>query len=138
MRFNLRYWAKQAGIGLVVVLVIALAGHLNYAQFRLMPGMSVADWYFVVCWLCFPFAKWAIVEDNREVTAPTIRHHKKRRASETTASVYEKAHQRQQKQLKAAPKTALSWYWLFGVDVMLGFLAPVILGGWAFYSLRHN
>jgi len=138
MKLTIQYWAKQAAIGLLVTGVIALLGHLNYAQFRLVPGMTVADWYFVACWLCFPFAKWSILEDNRQVEAPTVHRRKKHRAADDTASVYERMQQPKTEHVKAAPKTALKWYWLLGIDIMLGFLAPVILGGFITYSLRHN
>lgn len=138
MKLTLQYWAKQAGLGLVVTGLIALLGHLNYAQFRLVGGMTVADWYFVACWLCFPFAKWVLLEDNRQVSAPTVHRRKKRRAADATASVYERADRRATEHVKAAPKTPLKWYWLLGVDILLGFLAPVILGGFVTYSLKHN
>ncbi|WCJ47852.1 hypothetical protein OE230_02770 [Levilactobacillus brevis] len=47
MKITWQYWLKQAGIGLVVVLVIAGLGHLNYTQWRLLPGWTMADWWFV-------------------------------------------------------------------------------------------
>ena len=137
MRLTFKYWAREAGIGLLFTAVIALLGHFNYTQLRLMPGMTVADWYFVANWLCFPFAKWAILEDHRQVDAPTIHRRRKHRAADDTASVYEKAHQRSTK-LQAAPKTALAWYWRLAVDLLLAFIAPVVLGGFLTYLLRHN
>lgn len=140
MKLTRHYWIRQAGIGLLVVGVLALLGHFNYAQFRLTPGFSLADWYFLASWLCFPFAKWAILEDNRQVSAPTVPHRKKRRerAAEQTASVYEKAHKRATNRAQAAPKTPLKWYWLIGVDILLAFVAPLIFAGFITYSLRHN
>lgn len=139
MKLSASYWLRQAGIGLVFTVVIALLGHLNYSQWRLMPGMTGADWYFFISWLCFPFAKWAVLEDKREVKAPTIRRKKKQRAADQTASVYEKMNRPQREpRLEAAPKTHLKWYWRGLVDVGLTFFGPLILGGFLTYSLRHN
>ena len=139
MKLSLTYWLRQAGIGLGFVLVLALLGHLNYARWRLLPGLTGADWYFLISWLCFPFAKWAILEDQRDVQAPTIRRKKKQRAADRTASVYEKMNRPQREPwLEAAPKTHLKWYWRGLVDLVLAFFGPLILGGYVTYSLRHN
>jgi len=142
MKLSVQYWVKQTGIGLIFTLIFMLLGHLNYAQWRLIPGMSIADWYFLVCLLCFAFAKWVILEDNRDVKAPTIRRRRKRglkKASDETASVYEKmAKPARAPRLQAAPKTTLKWYWLVLLDIVLAFTSPLILGGFITYSLRHN
>ncbi|WP_125573097.1 hypothetical protein [Levilactobacillus huananensis] len=141
MKIKGSYWLRQAGVGLVIVLIIALLGHLNYAQWRLMPGITGADWYFLVSWLCFPFAKWVILEDNRDVKAPTIRRKRKRRrqSADETASIYEKMGKSQREpRLAAAPKTALKWYWRGVIDIVVAFVGPLILGGYVTYSLRHN
>ncbi|AYM02062.1 hypothetical protein [Levilactobacillus yiduensis] len=142
MKLSLTYWLKQTGIGLVFTLVFMLLGHLNYAQWRLMPGITIADWYFLLCLLCFALAKWVILEDSRDVKAPTIRRRKKRgqrKAAAQTASVYEKmAQPAREPRLQAAPKTALKWYWRVLLDIVLAFTSPLILGGFLTYSLRHN
>lgn len=139
MKLSGTYWLRQAGIGLIVILIVATLGHLNYTQWRLMPGITGADWYFLVCWLCFPFAKWVVLEDRREVKASTIRRRKKSRAADQTASVYEKmARPAREPRLEAAPKTPLKWYWRVLIDLVLAFVGPLILGGFVTYSLRHN
>ncbi|WP_125583498.1 hypothetical protein [Levilactobacillus cerevisiae] len=142
MKLTLQYWLKQTGIGLIFTLIFLLLGHLNYAQWRLMPGISIADWYFLLCLVCFAFAKWVILEDNRDVQAPTIRRRRKRglkRAADETASVYEKmAKPAREPRLQAAPKSALKWYWRVLLDIALAFTSPLILGGFITYSLRHN
>ncbi|MCH5464040.1 hypothetical protein [Levilactobacillus tujiorum] len=139
MKLSGTYWLRQAGIGLIVILIVATLGHLNYTQWRLMPGITGADWYFLVCWLCFPFAKWVVLEDRREVKAPTIRRRKKSWAADQTASVYEKmARPAREPRLEAAPKTPLKWYWRVLIDLALAFVGPLILGGFVTYSLRHN
>ncbi|ARQ93079.1 hypothetical protein [Levilactobacillus brevis] len=140
MKITWQYWLKQAGIGLVVVLVIAGLGHLNYTQWRLLPGWTMADWWFALCWLCFPLAKWVILEDNRDLQAPTIRRRTRaQRAADKTASIYEKMTPKaREPRLAAAPKTALAWYWRGVIDVVLIFVGPLILGGFLTYSLRHN
>lgn len=142
MKLTGQYWLKQTGIGLIFTLILMLLGHLNYAEWRLMPGMTVADWYFIACLLCFAWAKWVILEDNRDVQAPTIRRKRRRRqrrASDQTASIYEKmAPKDREPRIQAAPKTPLKWYWRFLLDVILAFLSPLILGGFLTYSLRHN
>jgi len=51
MKLSVQYWVKQTGIGLIFTLIFMLLGHLNYAQWRLIPGLSIADWYFLVCLL---------------------------------------------------------------------------------------
>jgi hypothetical protein len=142
MKLSVQYWVKQTGIGLIFTLIFMLLGHLNYAQWRLIPGMSIADWYFLVCLLCFALAKWVILEDNRDVKAPTIRRRRKRglkKASDDTASVYEKMGKpARTPRLQAAPKTTLKWYWLVLLDIVLAFTSPLILGGFITYLLRHN
>lgn len=139
MKLSVSYWLHQAVIGLGFVFVIALLGHLNYAQWRLMPGITGADWYFLISWLCFPFAKWVILEDKRDVQAPTIRRRKKRRAADATSSVYERMNRPQREpRLEAAPKAPLKWYWRVLLDVVFAFLGPLLLGGYVTYSLRHN
>lgn len=139
MKLSVQYWLRQAGIGLVFAMVIATLGHLNYTQWRLLPGMTGADWYFLFSWLCFPFAKWVILEDKRDVKAPTIRRKRKRRAADQTASVYEQMQPpKREPRLEAAPKAPLKWYWRGLIDIALVFVGPLILGGFVTYSLRHN
>ena len=136
-----RFWLKQAGIGLVFVLVIAVLGHFNYAKGQLIGGITGADWYFLLSWICFPFAKWVVLMDDRDLQAPIFRRRRRRRrqAADETASVYEKmAKPERAPRLEAAPKSKQAWYWRLLIDIALAFMAPIILGGFVTYSLKHN
>ncbi|MFC6275521.1 hypothetical protein ACFQET_08355 [Levilactobacillus tangyuanensis] len=132
MHMTFDYWRRQVGVGLLWVVALALLGHLDYSRWTLVNGFTMADGYFVISWLAFPFAKWAVLVDGRQVQAPTIRRRRK-----TTVSGLNEQMLRP-KRIQAAAKAPLQWYWLGLIDAGLVFFGPLVVGGYLTYSLRHN
>ncbi|MFC6206515.1 hypothetical protein [Levilactobacillus tongjiangensis] len=132
MHFSGRYWVQQASCGLVVIGFLLLLGHWDYATGQLLTHFSVLDGYLMASWVCFPWAKWVVLEDTRHVQAPIIHRHQR----EQPVSVYEKM--QQPRGPVAASKQTLRWYWRGLLDFLLAILAPVILGGFIAYLVGHN
>ncbi|KRN01809.1 hypothetical protein FD13_GL000516 [Levilactobacillus senmaizukei DSM 21775 = NBRC 103853] len=133
MHMTFAYWRHQVVIGLFWVAMLSLLGHLDYGRWVLVTGFTMADGYFILSWLAFPFAKWAVLVDGRQVQAPTIR---RRRKAVAPSGLNEQM--LRPKRVQAAAKTPLKWYWRGVVDLGLVFLGPLVLGGYLTYSLRHN
>lgn len=127
MKLSWDYWWHQALLGALIIGGLAILGHLNYAQWTLVAELTVADGYFLLSWGCFPWAKWVVTVDQRPLQVPTVGKHRRKRGNRD-----------QTRQAKATVKVPLKWYWRVGLDVLLAFIGPVILGGYGAYSLRHN